>query len=167
MPNLPPLYYWDTCIWISWIMGENRPNREMDGVAEVVETVMKNKARIIVSDYLTAEMISGKWSKEAAQKFDDLFKRKNVKKVPISPNVTVLTQELRNHYEQLGGKNLSAGDAIHLATAILYRVDQFHTFDDGQRDRKNRSLLELNGSVAGRPLLICKPPATQFMLPGV
>lgn len=148
-------------------MDEKRPNRDMDGVLEVIESVMKNKAQIIVSDYLTVETISGKWPKDGPQKFENLFKHRNIKKVPISPNVTTLTRELRNHYEQLGGKNLSAGDAIHLATAIIYGVDQFHTFDDGQKDRKSMSLLELNGSVANRPLLICKPPITQFRLPGV
>jgi hypothetical protein len=45
-----------------------------------------------------------------------------------------------------------------LATAILYRVTEFHTFDnDG--DAKHLGLLPLSGNVGGNRLLICKPQA--------
>jgi predicted nucleic acid-binding protein len=164
MPNSKPLYYWDTCIWIAWIMNEARSNREMDGVVEVVELVGKNQASIIVSDCISTEILTGKWPADGARKFEDLFKRRNVKRVPISPNITTMTQQIREFYHNKGEKTVSPLDAVHLATAIVYKVDQMHTFDDGKKDKKSRSLLDLNGNVAGLPLVICKPPATQYRL---
>jgi hypothetical protein len=44
---------------------------------------------------------------------------------------------------------LKSPDAIHLATAILYRADEFHTFDD--------QLIGLSGNVGGHRLIVCKP----------
>jgi predicted nucleic acid-binding protein len=164
MPRAKPLYYWDACIWIAWIMNEKRPNREMDGVHEIVEAADKNRVSIIVSELLTLEMLRGKWPPGGAQKFDDLFKRKNIKRVPITPNITNLSQQIRDFYVAKGEKTLSSNDAAHIATAINYEATQFHTFDDGQTDRRWRSLLALNGDVAGYPVTICKPPISQLRL---
>jgi hypothetical protein len=57
-----------------------------------------------------------------------------------------------------GGKTLSVPDAIHLATAIQYRVDEFHTFD-GEGNSRYLGLLPLSGNVGGHKLTICKPKA--------
>jgi len=69
-----------------------------------------------------------------------------------------IAHDLRNHYAMLGGKTLSSPDAIHLTTAILYRVDEFHTFDeDGSSG--SLGLNPLSGNVGGHRLTICKPEA--------
>ena len=53
---------------------------------------------------------------------------------------------------------MSTPDAIHRATAILYRVTEFHTFDhDG--NAKLLGSLPLSGNVGGYRLTICKPVA--------
>ena len=74
--------------------------------------------------------------------------------------ITKLAHQIRNVYPKL-----STPDAVHLATGIHYEADQFHTFDDGGKD--GMSLLGLNGNVAGYPLVVCKPPMTQYRLPGI
>jgi hypothetical protein len=70
--------------------------------------------------------------------------------------------DIRDHYTvraaEFGGKTLSVPDAIHLATAVLYRVDEFHTFDMEGRS-KSLGLIPLSGNVAGHRLIICKPQA--------
>ena len=76
--------------------------------------------------------------------------------------IAQVAHDLRNYYsanrDKFGGKILSTADAIHLATAIIYRVTEFHTFDqDG--DAKHLGLLPLSGDVAGNRLIICKPQA--------
>jgi hypothetical protein len=38
---------------------------------------------------------------------------------------------------------------IHLATAVLYRADEFHTFDD--------QLIAFSGNVGGHKLIVCHP----------
>ena len=51
------------------------------------------------------------------------------------------------------------------STAFTYSAQEFNAFDDGQKQGGNRSLLSLNGDVAGRPFVVCKPRATQLQIP--
>jgi hypothetical protein len=48
-------------------------------------------------------------------------------------------------------------DAIHLATAILYDVDEMHTMDGWHEDGKRDGLLALTGNVAEYKLWITEP----------
>ncbi len=80
----------------------------------------------------------------------------------MDTKIAGLAHDLRDYYAANAaahsGKILSTPDAIHLATAIHYRVDEFHTFDnDG--DAKHLGLLPLSGNVGGHRLKICKPEA--------
>ncbi len=70
--------------------------------------------------------------------------------------------QYRDYYQQRKTTDnlptLTTPDAIHLATAIIYRANEFHTFDEHNETRKRRALLPLNGNVAGYPIVVCKPP---------
>jgi hypothetical protein len=48
-------------------------------------------------------------------------------------------------------------EAIHLATAIIFDVDEMHTMDGWHEDGKRDGLLALNGNVAGYSLFITEP----------
>ncbi len=93
--------------------------------------------------------------------FANLLKR--ISKQGIDTKIAVLAHDLRDYYVQKAveheGKTLSATDALHLATAILYRADEFHTFDESN-GRNSLGLLPLTGNVAGHNLTICKPIAS-------
>lgn len=66
------------------------------------------------------------------------------------------------------GLTLTVPDSLHLATAILYRATEFHTFDENDKPKQNAlGLLPLSGDVAGHKLKICKPEAKQFGLNGI
>jgi transposase-like protein len=56
------------------------------------------------------------------------------------------------------GHRLREAMRIHLATGILYRVDEFHTFDE-MGSSKSLGLIPLSGNVGGHRLKICKPEA--------
>jgi hypothetical protein len=83
---------------------------------------------------------------------------KRIKTVSVDIRVASIAHDLRNHYAQKGGKTLSTTDAIHLATAVLYRADEFHTFDEGGSNR-SLGLIPLCGDVGGHKLRVCKPVA--------
>lgn len=51
--------------------------------------------------------------------------------------------------DRVGRYDLKPRDAIHLATAIHMKVDEFHTYDDG--------LLKLDGKMPGISLRIKRP----------
>ncbi|HEX8165602.1 MAG TPA: PIN domain-containing protein [Beijerinckiaceae bacterium] len=87
---------------------------------------------------------------------------KRINRIGMDGKVASLAHDIRDHYmaraAEFGGKTLSTPDAIHLATAILYRADEFHTFDnDGSA--KSLGLIPLSGNVGGHRLTICKPQA--------
>jgi predicted nucleic acid-binding protein len=81
--------------------------------------------------------------------FSGLLKR--LTRVSMDTKIATLAHDLRNHYANAGGNKLKTPDAIHLATAILFRADEFHTFDE--------ALIALSGDVAGHRLIVCKPVA--------
>jgi hypothetical protein len=72
------------------------------------------------------------------------------------PQIDALTEEVREYYRTRGMKTPKTPDATHLAYALHYGVDEFHTFDG--------YLLGMGNSVAGRNLKICKPLVAQSVL---
>jgi predicted nucleic acid-binding protein len=155
-----PIYYWDTCLFLAWIKDEERKSGEMDGVREIIERSKRREVKIVTSVLTKVEVLSGKIPVGMDSLFSGLMKRIH----PLSMDIKIaqMAHDLRNHYTEkrdlYGGKTLSTPDAIHLATAIIYRANEFHTFDqDG--DAKHLGLLPLSGDVGGNRLIICKPQA--------
>ena len=158
MAGASPLYYWDTCLFLAWLNDESRKSGEMDGVREVIARHKRREVRLITSVLTRVEVLQSKIPVGVGNSFTDLLKQ--MTQVGIDTKVAGLSHDLRDHYSANsalhGGKTISTPDAIHLATAIHYRVDEFHTFDnDGSA--KNLGLLPLSGDIGGHRLKICKP----------
>ena len=161
MPGSNTVYYWDTCLFLAWLKDEERPVGEMDGVREVIERSKRREVKIMTSVLTTVEVLSAKIPSGMDTLFQQLMKRVN--RVGIDLRVASLAHDVRSHYARVGGKTLSTPDAIHLATGILYRVDEFHTFDEAG-SRNSLGLIPLSGNVAGNRLTICKPEARRPQL---
>jgi predicted nucleic acid-binding protein len=137
----------------------------MQGILTCLESVYSGERILMTSAAMRTEVLPGKIPPSVAEDFERFLSRKNVVVVDIDPRIGELSGKLRDFYinqSKLDGKRqLAPMDAIHLATAIHYEADAFHTFDDGgEGARKSRSLLSLNGNVAGHDLVICKPPVS-------
>lgn len=156
-----PIYYWDTCLFLSWLKDEERKIGEMDGVREVIERSGRREVKIMTSVLTSVEVLASKIPAGMDTLFEGLMKRIN--RVGMDVRVASIAHDLRNHYASLGGKTLSTPDAIHLATAILYRADEFHTFDE-EGSRRSLGLIPLSGNVGGHKLTICKPEAKRPQL---
>lgn len=160
MAGNSPIYYWDTCLFLAWLKDEQRNTGEMDGVREVVDRVKRREVKLMTSVLTLTEVLSSKIPAGIDTLFTALLKR--VSKQGVDTKVATLAHDLRDYYVQRSaeheGKTLSTPDAIHLATAILYRADEFHTFDE-KNGRNTLGLLPLTGDVAGHRLTICKPIA--------
>lgn len=81
----------------------------------------------------------------------------------------MLARDLRRYYldktEDYNGLTLGSPDAVHMATAIHYRADVFHTFDANNRTKSGTlGLLKLNGDVGGYNMTISRPRADQLNL---
>lgn len=164
MAGARPVVYWDTCIILAWVQNENRPAGDLEGIRYYVNQIDNNEIVMISSAIHRTEILDSKITDDAKDKLEQLFKRRNVKSVQLDNRISNLSSEIRDYYrrqrETDGKPNLSTPDAIHLATAIQYSADEFHTFDE-EDSRGSRGLLPLNGNVAGYPLKVLKPIALQ------
>ncbi|MFN4088524.1 MAG: type II toxin-antitoxin system VapC family toxin [Alphaproteobacteria bacterium] len=156
MPGANPTYYWDTCLFIAWLQSEDRKTGEMDGVREMIQRHRRREIKIMTSVLTQVEVLQGKIPAGVGNAFTDFLKR--ITRVGMDIKVAQLAHDLRDHYSRAGGKPLTTPDAIHLATAIHYRADEFHTFDEGGKS-KSLGLIQLSGNVGGHRLTICKPEA--------
>lgn len=163
-----PVVAWDTSVLLALIKDEIRANGEMDGVYGWASRIDAGDASLILSSMFRVEVLESTLPIHALEKLDQLLNRSNLTEVEIGPRIINKAGELRDYYQRrratVGGPGLSTPDSIHLATAILYGVDEFHTFDE--RDKPGSlGLIPLSGDVAGHPLIICKPRVDQFALP--
>jgi predicted nucleic acid-binding protein len=168
MPKRPKkTYYWDACAFIAWLDGgKGHPVEVIAGLDEIAKEVTENRANLCTSVIIDTEMLKGKLTPDQVIKIESLFKRKNVVKINLDSRIATKASEIRDYYN---GQNIkiSLPDSIHLATAIIYNVDEFDTLDGaGNRPRRN-DLLPLNGDVAGHPLLVRVPHGQPLLFTSV
>jgi predicted nucleic acid-binding protein len=161
MNGADPIFYWDSCLFLAWIKDEERKSGEMDGVREVIARHRKREVKIITSTLTSVEVLQSKLPVGLERLIGDLMKR--IVRIGVDSKVASMAHDIRDYYDRNAslnaGKTVSTPDAIHLATAILYRVSEFHTFDDGKSSSKSLGLLNLSGNVGGHRLTIFKPHA--------
>jgi predicted nucleic acid-binding protein len=170
MAGSNPIYYWDTCIFLAWLKDEqSRKAGEMTGVYDCLNKFKRRELSLMTSTLTITEITIAKIPAGTETLLDGAMQRPNFTKISADVKVARLARDLRNYYlsreNEYEGKTLSVPDAIHLASAILYRATEFHTFDgkDGTRD-KTLGLLPLSGNVGGHAITICKPPASSGTL---
>ena len=128
----------------------------MQGLAEVVSMIDKKEAILITSVVSRTEVLESTLTTKNRGAFDELFKRTNCKLVDLNAPISELAHNIREYYRQQG-KKLKTPDCQHLGTAIIYKCDELHTFDEGD-------MLPLNGNIAGHNLVICKPKGKQMVM---
>lgn len=154
-----PIYYWDTCLFLAWLNDEERKRGEMDGVREIVGRSKRREVKLVTSVLTQVEVLQSRIPVGLNSLFVDLLKR--MTKLSVDTKIASLAHDIRDYAlraADFDGKVLTVPDAIHLATAILYHVDEFHTFDE-RGSAKALGLLPLSGDVGGHRLKICKPDA--------
>lgn len=151
--------YWDSSVFLAWLQNEDWGPEIAEGIEEIVRDVHSNKIVLFTSIMTRTEVLESKMPMEAQKKFKDIFNRKNVSTIDVTPRVGDKSHFIRNYYIQRG-VDISSPDSIHLATAIVYEADEFQTLDGaGKRKRKN-DLIPLNGNVAGHKLAIRVPESS-------
>ena len=158
------IYYWDSCLFLAWLRDEtDRPEGEMAGLKFFVRKLQKREIRIMTSALVYTEVTGTRLPVGVDEQFFETMRRSNVSVISADIRVTKLARNLRDYYssepEKFKNKTLSTPDAIHLATAILYKAKEFHTFDAD--NKKSLGLLGLDGNVGGHNLVICKPDDKQ------
>jgi predicted nucleic acid-binding protein len=154
-----PKYYWDSSAFIVWLVGEEHAPGDLQGFDDVTNQVERDKADLFTSEITKLEVLQGRMTPEQKDRFNRLFQRRNVVVVDMHGRVTQLSIQIREW-----NPKISSPDAIHLATAILYEADEFHTTDGGGKRKRPGDLIPLSGNIAGHKLKICKPQVSQYNL---
>ena len=167
MAGVDPIYYWDTCLFLAWIKDEQRKEGEMNAVRDLIDRQKRREIKIITSTLTSVEALQSHLPAGMERLFNDFMKR--IPRIGLDTKIASIAHDIRDHYQrnkdQNGGKLLTTPDAIHLATAIMHRVTEFHTFDSGKSgSSKNLGLLGLSGNVAGHKLTICTPQTKNLTL---
>jgi hypothetical protein len=146
-----PLYYWDACMFYEVLGNEPVGPHERAGVAAILTSNDRTENLIVTSVITHMEVLPEKLDGKGADDERDymcLFDAIKFAEIEINRNVLMRAREIRNYYYQpadqngAGGKMMDLGDAIHLATASMYGVTEFHTRDDQNKGSKI-SLLRL------------------------
>lgn len=160
MPKFKLRVYWDTSVFFSWLKWGREASRTIDELAGLRhwEHEIRSGDVLMVSgeNILRQEILAGAMPQDEAERFHALTRRRSVQLLPYDPRAEELAAKIREFYKKNREKTPRTPDAIHVAYALHYEVDEFHTYDG--------LLLDLNGSVAGRPLRICKPLVDQQVL---
>lgn len=145
--------YWDACAWLGLVNGESKKLRELEIVWKMAE---RGEVQIWTSTLSLAEVYKTKCERESRSLFaehdariDNMFDQSFVEKVQVDTEIARSAKNLARAHQLLKKPT----DAIHLASAIAWNVDELHTYDGSD-------LLGLNGVIHredGEMLTICMP----------
>jgi predicted nucleic acid-binding protein len=137
----------------------------MLGLDLVADSIDHGLTNLVIPSVLFTEYLETGATESQFSRFERFSQRSNVQVVDVSSVVARQARELRLRVKS-EGFNLKSVDAIFIATALLYRVHQMHTFD--------RGMLRLDGQLAIpgqiRSLIVCRPGLSSgdaIMFPGI
>jgi predicted nucleic acid-binding protein len=163
MKKPKPLIYWDACVFIAWLKNEKHDLGVLAGIEETVKGVDQFKINLMTSVVTRTEVLDCSLTEPQREEFRTIFNRPNVEMVAVDHRIADLSHEIRDYYHQQNNK-LTTMDCHHLATAVNFSANEFHTMD-GSGKKKTARLIPLSGVMAGKyPLTICLPYALQVGL---
>jgi predicted nucleic acid-binding protein len=154
LAKAPQNVYWDSCAWLGLI---NEEPDKVNACRYIMREAENGNFVIWTSALSIAEVYKSKCPKntglapESDVDFEDYILKPHVEIVQVTRDVATLARRLLRKYDPPLKKPT---DAIHLATAVLNEIVDFHTFD---RD----DLLGLDGIVVtpgGTPIRIRTAP---------
>lgn len=144
---MPSIYSWDTNVIVAWFKGEE--DKPLNDIELVFREIEAKKADLVVSIVTYTEVLAFGEMAQAADNYREFLKRPNVLQVNVDPAVAKKATEIREACKVAGRKCLKMPDATVAATAVLYKANVLHTFDD--------TLLGLSRTAIVNGLLIEKP----------
>ncbi|MCY4200253.1 MAG: PIN domain-containing protein [Gammaproteobacteria bacterium] len=118
---------WDSCIFYAAPKGEEHRVGELEALKERTRQFNDGQLEILASTLVLTEVRSSKLTEEEYMNFESTMRRSNALLVDVNPRIASLAAELRDKYRTENGKYLSAPDAIHVATAIVFNCEMWTT----------------------------------------
>lgn len=112
----------------------------------LVERAMAGEIEIVVSAYAEVEVVKldDEISDDDERMIRDFFAQDFIIRADLDPLVAEIARQLVRRYPRVGGlTRVAPKDAVHLATALRWKVPIFETFDDRliERISQNPGLL--------------------------
>jgi hypothetical protein len=149
--------YWDTTCWLAWLNDERSwPPGVVIGIQELVYEVEVGTTLLFTSAVTRGEIYMGRLTLDQKNMYAKLMRRRNVTEISADPRIMDRASQIREYHDARGQK-IQTPDATHLATAVLYRADEFHTMDGLRPGKTKRKLLKLDGDVGGYRLMVVNP----------
>lgn len=120
-----PIYCWDTCVFLAWFKEEQ--DKPLADIALVVHEIESRSASLLLSVTTYEEVLDIEGG--AVHKFRDYIKRPYVETANVDTRIAERVAAMRNAAAQ-DGMNIKVPDAQIIATALQYKADVLHTFDD-------------------------------------
>lgn len=166
------VYYWDACLFYEHCKADQPDPYKAQALEELLEQNRERRNRICTSVITHAEVVPAKLGGDLEQKYWDCFGSTFFFDIEADRSTILLARKIRDYYfkpqdDPAGYRLMSTGDAVHLATAILAGVTEFHT-RDGKRKGGNVPLIGLDttspgGQICGEyDLKIVDPIAKQL-----
>lgn len=171
--------YWDSCMFYEVLGDEDVAQTKRNAVDELLAE-NESGGNIIVTSVIThLEVLPNKVAEKGGDDESDylaLFDTKRFAEIELNTNIIMRAREIRNHYYRpadasgAGTKMMDVGDALHLATATVFSIPEFHTRDN-RKKKGNVPLLSLYALYGESricekyPLNITSPEAEQGNLP--
>jgi hypothetical protein len=173
MPEPIQQYYWDACLFLEHLKGESVTADKRRAVIRLLRENKDHNNKIFTSVVTHIEVLPKKINTiDVANEatywayFDGIW----FIDIDMTKSIVNLAREIKDfYYKEADPKSgepyrmMSTGDAIHLATAIVWGADELHTRDKNKRGG-NIPLIGLaesspNGKIAGRWSLKIVSPA--------
>jgi predicted nucleic acid-binding protein len=172
-----PANYWDACLFYEVLGDEPVSAEKKAAIQEILEANKRGDNIIITSVVTHLEVIPSKLNAKMAdgeRKYRAMFDGVHFIDYEINRNILMRAREIKDFYFRAGApgqpnKVMDSADAVHLATATIYGVVEFHTRDDQDHGPKIPlvSLYKWSGidKICGKyPLVIKSPEQAQRVM---
>ena len=154
-----PKYYWDSCAWLGLL---NYENDKIAPLHHYYNLATRNQCEIWTSTIAYVEVFrlhvenddAKPLKEENLDKIKDVIEQPFVKLIPADMIIGRRARALRRELPDFQG----AGDAIHIASALVWNIHQIHTWDGSHMLPWNMKLVCRDGTKLSivKPVL---PPA--------
>jgi len=132
MTKLPRLFYWDSCVFISYLGKHPARTGVLDAIVDDIQK-SDGKKKIVASQIAKVEVaFAGNTPLTSAEEqlIDDFWADDTViELIEFHDQIAKLARQLIRESRSRGVHQIKPIDAIHLATAISVGVNEFHTYN--------------------------------------
>lgn len=134
MPSAkPPRFYFDACVFLAFISGETGRVETIDELLKVSKAgklkVLTSTLSIVEVSYAASEKIGGVLDPAIEARIDNLWNdRAAVTLIEVTAAVNRKAREFMRDGLRNGWK-LRPPDAIHLASAVMQKAEEFYTYN--------------------------------------